>query len=238
MNTTAARTFPPIALAFVMAGAVFVSGCSESPTSNTPPVTTLIVMDTTLSAASTDLLAVAQNRATQTITSMNTGDRIVIRPLDSDVTMVCSDLIIQLPAQPNNSLEARARDQARHALSGRFGELVTCSQASARGGTEFFGGVAEALRAYPDATQIVVVSDACENMTIGNICDPARLAEPADVSAEVPESLTPKVSPGVHITYLGVGRGSGLDGASVEGLRRAIGGWTERMGADYDFVTA
>lgn len=165
---------------------------------------------------------------------MPVGGKFVVGAMNSDVTAVCTDIVVTLPPQNNPQLEARARQANQNAVAAKVPELIKCSQ-NHGSATELFGGLAETFRGHPEASHIWVFSDLCDTVTIGNICDPSLLHDPAALAAQVPDSLTPQVPATTTITYIGAGRGSELDAASVENLRRVIAAWTDRTGATYKF---
>lgn len=235
MTKKATRT---IVLTAIASLAVLMSAACASPSEPvTPPTTSMFIVDTTGSAAATDLLAAQQQRLAQAVAELPVGSRVVLRALDSDVTASCTDVVFTMPQQANPALEARVRDANRAEVAGRFADVVACAQTNARGRTELWGGIAEAVRAYPNATTITVASDGCENSVQSEICTPDRLTDPAALVAEIPPELAPRLATGATITYVGVGRGTGLDAGSVERLRQVVSMYTELMGATASFVT-
>lgn len=241
------NAIPVLSIAMSTMALTLTTGCSSPAPAITPAASTgsvqapaevnrkLVVIDTSGSAEATDLFAIAQNKTADLVKGMTVGSTVAIRALNSDVTALCNDVLFTLPPQKNQALLNRARQSNEAAVAIKVPKLIACSKKYSTA-TELFGGLSEAFRTYADATEARIYSDLCENATIGNICDPKRLADPKKIAKAVPGSITPKLPSSFHAIYVGAGRGSKLDAESVENLRKAVGLWTERTGATFEFA--
>lgn len=235
----------------ILALALALTGCSGArpegtePTPGTFKTTTaagavaVIDVDTTGSVGNnTDLLAAAQNKATELVGRMPVGGRVVITAFNSNVGATCTDIDLPLKPQKNPDLEKKARQTLQAELPARFKALLDCSMKNDRHATELFGGLADTLRAYPDAEIVEVYTDGCDNVNV-DLCNSSKLHDPSfpeEVLNELPAALIPQLSPSVAITYHGVGRGTQLDAAAIQGLRDVLSAWTTKTGATSTFV--
>lgn len=237
------------AVTALVCGSTLLAGCSGARPQNVPSPGTfatptdrgavaVVVPDVSGSVSGgTDLLAGAQNKITELVGIMPVGGKVVVRAFNSNVTANCNEVVYTLPPQKNPDTEKQIRAANQADVPKRFAELVKCSEKHNTGGTELFGGLAETLKTYPDAELVEIYSDGCEN-TDAQVCDPNRLRDPGypqKVLAQLPAALTPTLSPSVAITFHGVGRGTQLDAASVQGLRDVLAAWVAQTGASYDF---
>lgn len=234
MNPSATKS---ISTVFAMAlAAIPTVGCTQ-PAPAELNTTKLAIIETSGSSERTDLFATAQNKVTELVTNMPVGGTVAVRAMNSDVTALCTDVIFTLPREANTARQQRARQVNESAVAVKIPELIACSTKHSTA-TELFGGLGEAFRAYSTATEAWVFSDLCENATIGPICTRKRLANPSAIAEAVPDENTPKLSAAFHVIYVGAGRGSKLDAGSVENLRKAVGLWTSRTGATFEFANA
>lgn len=216
------------------AAALLITGCAASPATPTTPQTTLVVVDVSGSIDGTDLLAAAENKTRELVGQLQPGGQVSVRTFSDDVTANCRPLRFQVPAAANTATRARALEAAKAAVAPKFAELVACARQYGHK-TEYFGGVATAVTSTPDAKQVFLFSDACENVTLHSICDAKALRNPQAIADQVPDALIPDLT-GVHITLSGVGRNAHLDAVSLENLRQAIRLWIARTHATCEFT--
>lgn len=245
-----AKSMPIKLILLLAAGALVMSGCvsgltpTPGPAPSTPAgevPTSLVLLDTSGSVLATDIQAMAQNKLSNLVETMPSGSRVVLRGLNSNVTAMCQDLTIILPEQPNRPVEDQVRQSNQAAIPGKFKSYTKCSEQQDGGGTEFWGGLAETYAFYPNA-QIYAYSDTCENVTIRpGTCVPKMLTDPAFPSKVVAKltalHLVPQLKPGSTITFIGVGRNSGLRAAEVATLRQIAALYAQQAGATATFET-
>lgn len=240
---------PRTAITTLACGLTLLAGCSGSRPQDVPspgtfatPTATgavaVVVPDVSGSVSGgTDLLAGAQNKVSELVGRMPVGGTVVVRAFNSNVTANCNDVVYTLPSQKNPDTEKKVREANQADVPVRFAALMECSEKHNTGGTELFGGLAETFRAYPDAEIVEIYTDGCEN-TNAQVCDPNRLRDPGypeEVLAQLPAALTPTLSSSVAITFHGLGRGTQLDAASVQGLRDVLAAWVAQTGASCAF---
>lgn len=240
----------PAAAMGLVALALALTGCSGARPEGTTPTSgtfktplavgavAVLAVDTTGSVGNnTDLIAAAQNKGTELVGRMPVGGRVVITAFNSNVGATCTDIELPLKPQKNPDVVAQARQALQAELPARFEALLECSMKNDRHGTELFGGLADTFRAYPDAEIVEIYTDGCDNATV-DLCNADRLHDPSfpeKVVNGLPAALTPKLSSSVAITYHGVGRGTQLDAAAIQGLRDVLAAWTTKTGATSAF---
>lgn len=233
--------------ALILATILALTGCSGArpePTSGsfiTPAAVgavAVVVVDTTGSVGNnTDLIAAAQNKASELVDITPVGGRVIITAFNSNVGATCTDIELPLKPQKNPDVVAQARQALKAELPARFTSLLECSMKNDRHGTELFGGLANKFRAYPDAEIVEIYTDGCDNATV-DLCNADRLHDttfPEKVVTELPAALIPQLPAAVVITYHGVGRGTQLDAAAIQGLRDVLAAWTKKTGATSAF---
>lgn len=211
---------------------------SDSPAG---PATAVVLLDSSGSVlGQTDLLAAAQNRTQDLVKVMPVGGRVAVRAFNNNVTAACEDLMFTLPQQNNPDMEDQIRTANLAVVGPKINDFLDCSKKNDQGGTELFGGLAEAFTFYPTAAVVDVYTDGCENVSTENICNPHRLQDPTYAQKLVDRldaRLVPTLGPGVVITFHGIGRGTNLDAASVATLRALMAAWAARTGATARFVS-
>lgn len=209
--------------------------------SGSAPAMALLIVDTSGSVLEqTDLINGAQNRLQALIKTMPVEGKVVVHAFNSNVTANCDDLTVGLPKQANPDLEAQVRKSNLAKAKPAFQKFLRCSQDANLGGTELFGGLAEAFTFYPDAQVVDLYTDGCENVSAKNVCNSTRLKDQGYVERVVErldQRLVPTLGP-ITITFHGIGRGTGLDAGSVATLRSLIATWTERTGATARFANS
>lgn len=203
--------------------------------------TAVVLLDTSGSVLNTDIPAMAETKLSGLVATMPVGSRVVLRGVNSNVTAMCQDLTISLPRQPSGPVEDQVRQANQAAIPGKFKRYTDCSAKQDEGGTEFWGGLAETYAFYPNA-QIYAYSDTCENVTIRpGTCVPKKLRDrsfPHKVLAKLAaQGLLPQLEPGSTITFIGVGRNTGLRADEVAALRRIAAQYAQRAGATATFET-
>lgn len=220
-------------------GAVVATGCSPASSTATSHPTTiretaLVIADLTGSAQHTDLVSMARSTAMDRVAELSPGEALVVSSFTRDVTVACNPVVVAL-AKQNPARERQARASLPSAVAGAFDRYHRCVVAhDPNSGSEIFGGIATALADYPDAVDVTIVTDGCENVSIRAICDPAvlrRTGVGARVVDSLPARLVPKLTASVQLRFVGIGRGTGLDASSVAGLRSIWSTWAARTGA-------
>jgi hypothetical protein len=220
------------------------TACSaEPPCCEEKPVATQAeIVDFTWSARDTDMLQVAENRAMATIEDLSIGEALVVAGFTADVTVPCEPIEISLPTQNNPAQEKELRRTVAAQFPAAFRRYADCLiEAHPERGSEIFGGVSDLFVRYPSLTEVTVVSDGCENQAIPKLCrgrDLRKRGFAEQAVASLPPAAVPDLAAGrdpVHIEYVGLGRGTGLDAAAVAGLRDVYATWTTRIHATHSF---